>query len=308
MGLLIILWLHTRAGMRCRAAAGALSSRAVVISSGRSASVSSALSYDTPRVSSITPHNVSVDVLSRGFPLRIFLAHVTARLTGSNNSTQRRLTASYSETARIQGSSCESTRWHSSSGITCTVPGGLFEASRTAVVTAAAHLVGSISRAFSYLPLRLTGAHTSNMRARLDGQHLVGYFSGVLCSPASRVGHSSVEASSWISETSIRTKPGAGLGALLAVEITIAGMRSRDRASHAATYDAPAIALASSSQFAQGGGRGGNLPLHRQGSQHVLLLLASSLGLSDATSRVRVAGTDSQSSSWISDTAAAGAR
>jgi hypothetical protein len=251
-------------------------------------SLSDALTYDSPYISSVRTHNTSLDLSSRGFPMHLSLAAL-------NNT--RKQHADYSSSARLEASGCEATSWRSSFQVTCQVPSGLFETCRAAIVTTAVS-VGSVTRAFTYLPLWLTGGHPSNVVRGLAHLQVFGFnFAGFECSPAVRVGASSAEATLWASDTSVSAIAGAGSRSLLMMRMTILQLQSET--SEAATYDIVEVLGALQSK--------GNLPASPQSSaQGMLDLFTVSLGTSDPTSALRLAGTAALMTQWRSDTSARG--
>ena len=181
----------------CRAGSGLSGAlRAIVSAAGQRGSVSAAVSYDAPRVSSAGVSNVassgamSVSVSGRGMGV-----------------------GGLSAVGRVGGSACGASVWRSDSGLVCRVAGGL-PGGFGAVVSAGVQR-GSMSAAVSYDAPRVSSVALSNVVTSgfVSVTVVGGGFAVYGASSGGRMIFSASSATLWISGSSVVARCGAGLGA-----------------------------------------------------------------------------------------------
>jgi len=238
------------------------------------ASLSDSLSIDTSSISSITTHDILVDVSSWQMPLMASFAWI-----GSG--------VDLSAAARMHASACEFTSWKSEKAVVCSVPSGLAEAGRSLGVTIA-QVASTLSEAFTYLPLRVQRSSPSNILRGLILATLGYNFGGFESSPVAEQGQTASETSRWVSETSVLAKVGFGSGSILSLALTIQGLRSF--ASKAVSYDV-------ASSFHLSFTNAGSL-LTEQG---LLRTTSALLGVVDMSVRESLGTTACERTQWLSD-------
>jgi len=179
----------------CKVGAGALSGHGLCASVGlQVGSLSELVSYDGASMSGAvwcnagTSGSVSVTVVGSGF--------------GG---------AARSWSVRLGGTSCEGTGWVSSSAMVCKAGAGL-SAGRGLCVSVGLR-VGSVSGLVSFDVISVSGVVSSNGggSGSVSVTIVGGGFGGFAASGVARVGGTSCEGSSWVSETSLLCKVGAGV-------------------------------------------------------------------------------------------------
>jgi hypothetical protein len=259
-------------------AAGGGHSWSVSLTAGvRAWSLSQALSFDAGVVSSVRTHNTLVHASSRGFAMSVSVAWMDE--------------VDRSGGGRLGASACESSSWQSKTALTCLVPSGKAERGVQAVVTVA-QMVGSISKAFTYLAPMATGGVPSNLMQRLMRLEVLGWnLGGHACSPVVRVGVTSAEASAWVSESSVLALVGRGESSSLRLAVTVLNI-SATRAV-AVSFDVGSIA----------GMASGALNLAQLSSNwSALTISGAALGMVDMSARQRVGASACEVTVWRSDT------
>lgn len=148
---------------------------------------------------------------------------------------------------RVGGTSCDSTRWFSTTALLCIVPEGNYIIKPMTV--SVQFLRATLSRVFSYdkMVLEMAYIQSSNVGRGYNASHItiigdnLGTDPRIVSSMRVRVGGSACERSSWISTTSIICKATEGVGATYRIALT-----SRFRVtslSQALSFDYPALSL-----------------------------------------------------------------
>ena len=256
----------------CRAVSGLSGAlRAIVSAAGQRGSVSAAVSYDAPSVSSAGVSNVassgamSVSVCGRGMGV-----------------------GGLSAVGGVGGSACGASVWRSDSGLVCRVAGGL-PGGFGAVVSAGVQR-GSMSAAVSYDAPSVSSAGVSNvassggMSVSVVGRGGMGVSGS---SASARLGLSACEGSGWVSDSGVVCKAAGGVS-VGAVGVVSAGV-VRGSASVLLSYDRPSVSAAGVSNVASSGG------------VSVTVVGRGGAGASGASSKVRVGGTACVGSVWQSD-------
>jgi len=245
--------------------------RALVSADMQRGSLSGAVSYDAPSVSSAGASNVassgamSVSVCGRGM--------------GASGP---------SAVGRVGGSACASSVWRSDSGLVCRAVAGH---GRDHVVLASAGVQrGSVSGAASYNAPSVSSAGVSNVASSGGLSVSVVGWGGMGLSGSSaggRLGLTACEGSGWASDSAVVCKaPGGVFGG--AVGVVSAGVQ-RGSASLLLSYDGPSVSSAGVSNVAC------------SGSLSVTVVGRGGAGTSGFSGKVRVGATACAGSVWRSD-------
>ena len=220
------LW-TSDSSLACRVLAGLGGSlRLVVTIENQRGSAAALLSYDAPRPVAADPTN-----LPGGGGAELLT------VAGSGHGA-----FDASAAVRAGATACEATGWASDTSVTCAAAAG--RAGSRAVALTAARLAGTASLAWSFdAPAPAPGAPASNLPASGGAVQL--WLASAQLAPhwsaAARVGGTAAARSEWVSSSSVACLAAAGTrtwGGALA--LTAAGRVGT--ATHAVSYDAPALA------------------------------------------------------------------
>ena len=265
---------ESETSVRCLVSHGGRGSLRVLVTSGGSArTFSVGLTLDFPAVSVLSVTNgpgtgkESIVVFGASFNLDSHSAH-----------------------SRVGFSASESSLWLSETSVQCRSaagsnhPGVMLGAVVTAGVT-----VGSISRAFTFnSPISSFYPANQPLRVRNGIPSLTMYgsdFGTFESSAAGRVGHSSTQASFWISDSVLFCMVSAGMASSLPASVTVSG--AVDSATMVLSYDIPQVRLAIRSV---------------QSSGTVLHAVGTNLGFVQASHASRISQTACEATEWASDT------
>ena len=265
---------ESETSVRCLESHGGLGSLRLLVTSGGSVrTLSEGLTLDFPVVSVLSVTNgpgtgkESIVVFGASFNLDSHSAH-----------------------SRVGFSASESSLWLSETSVQCRSaagsnhPGVMLGAVVTAGVT-----VGSISRAFTFnSPISSFYPANQPLRVRNGIPSLTIYgsdFGTSESSAAERVGHSSTQASFWISDSVLFCMVSAGMASSLPASVTVSG--AVDSATMVLSYDIPQVRLAIRSV---------------QSSGTVLHAVGTNLGFVQASHASRISQTACEATEWASDT------
>ncbi|KAJ1470338.1 hypothetical protein T484DRAFT_1848116, partial [Baffinella frigidus] len=212
---------------------------------------------------------------------------------------------------KVGNTRCIFTQWHSDSRIMCLVPPGM-SARVTVFLEDEEGEFHSDSDSYSYdrhfftnvsTNLPTVGRYEVTVSTNLPtvGRYEVtipgvsfGYWQD---SPSLRAGFTGAEATTWVSDTSIKARLAAGVAATLPVQVTIA--RLAESVTHVLSYDAPtAFAAPASKQNLPP-----SLPLGSGMRVDASRLHGTNVGTSDVSAVSHVGGSTAQRTAWTSDTA-----
>jgi hypothetical protein len=266
------VWLSD-SGLVCRSASGRLTDGRVGVSSERQyGSVSLAVSYDAPVVSSVGASNAAS---SGGMSVTV----VGGGGLGMSDSSVR---------GRAGASGCAASVWRSDSGVLCRSCSGL--RSGAAVAASSGVQRGSLSAVVSYDAPSVSSAGASNAASSgAASVTVVGScgFGGSGFSAAGRVGGSAGDASLWRSDSVVVCRAGAGHGGGGRTLEVSAGLQ-RGSLSAGVSYDAPSVSSAGASNAAS------------SGAASVTVVGQGGMGEMGSSAGARVGRTACQASVWAS--------
>ena len=271
----------------CNTARGAKETMRLAITVGvEVGSVTEAVSYDAPTLSSVLTRNL------------VTVGGVDVVLFGESFALD-----AYSGGARIGQTGCEASAWASDTSLACKTAGGVFATLR--VIVTAGGRAGSASHAVSYdVPMLAGGrnlsdagddenenatsfSRTNSPSTGSVSMTVVGLALGRSdYTGASRVGSTACEASGWDSDSSLRCLSSGGLVATLRVAVT-AGIRAGS-VTEGLSFDVPMLDEALRA----------NTPSTGAVS---LTVLGSNLAHSAYSPAARLAATACEASAWESD-------
>eukprot|EP00961_Rhodomonas_salina_P238136 3218554-Rhodomonas_salina.1 len=117
------------------------------------------------------------------------------------------------------------------------------------------------------------------------------YFGSLDRSPAGRMGGTTVEASEWVSDSSIRCSTASGIGTTLDLAVTVG--RSTNTAVFVVSYAHPEMSAVPTSNIQRGGAA-------------QLLVIGRGLGAASYSARARTDDTSCAATSWVSDSTVLG--
>ena len=265
---------ESETSVRCLESHGGRGSLRMLLTSGGSAcSFSNGLTLDSPSVCVLSVTNgpgtgkSSIVVFGASFNVDSHSAH-----------------------SRVGFSSSESSLWLSETSVQCRSAAGSNHPGVMlgAVVTAGVR-VGSMSRAFTFnSPISSFYPANQPLRVRSGIPSLTIYgsdFGTSDSSAAGRVGHSSTQASFWISDSVLFCMVSAGMLSSMPASVTVSG--AVDSATMVLSYDIPQVKLAIRSV---------------QSSGTVLHAVGTNLGFVQASHASRLSQTACESTEWASDT------
>ena len=260
----------------CLVSSGFHRTSSIVLTLGRvKSSISETWSYDLPQISSTTTHDFFYDTSSFNFPIVV---------SGSGF-------GRYDMTggARMGGSTCLRTSWHSDREITCYLPGSV-GGNRLSIAFTVDCSVQTLSLAFTYLPPRVSGGTPSNIHGfgRQFIPILGDNFGSYEITPFAVIGLTSCELSTWDSDTGVTCKSSRGSQSSLSLIVSIASVEPMPMKTEAISYDSAWISVVSGTN------------LRSAGYQQVQTI---GYGLSpiDSTPKTSFYKTAAESTRWISD-------
>ena len=257
----------------CRTGFGAFGTVAATITAGvRVGSMTEVVSYNAPALSGVPSRGNTASTGS-----------VSMTVVGNNIAIN-----DYSQTARVGGTTCESSEWESDSSVRCLSAGGVVS-TRPVTVTAGVR-VGTTTEAASYDvaspsgAVRGNAASTGSVSMTVSGSGMgVSDYTG-----SARVGGTACETTlGWESDSSVRCLSAGGVYGTLRVSVTAGGRAGTT--TEAASYD-----VASPSGAVRGNAAStGSVSMTVSGS---------GMGVSDYTGSARVGGTACETTlGWESD-------
>ena len=235
-------------------------------------SLSAAVSYDAPSVSSAGASNAA----SSG------AASVTVVGQGGMG------TSGSSAGARVGHTACQASVWASSSGVACKAAGGL--AGGAVGIVSAGQLRGSASALVSYDAPSVSSAAASNAASSGGTSVTVVGRGGAGSSGASskaRVGRTACAASVWSSDSGLVCRSASGR--LTDGRVAVSCGLQRGSVSLAVSYDAPVVSGVGASNAASSGGTS------------VTVVGSGGLGMSDSSARASAGASGCAASVWRSD-------
>jgi len=188
------------------------------------ASATKGISYDAPKNFAILQVNVPNTGSVRALIFGIALGQVDV-----------------TDAARISASACEQSGWTSNSIVMCRTPAGTatWSGMPHSVVLTAAEQSASVSSLFTYLAPSLSGSKLPNGPWKFGNLiTLLGQaFSTSSRSHTGRIGHTTVEATKWESESSVKCTVQGGVGSSWRVGITMGVYQSSSSETY--SYDLP---------------------------------------------------------------------
>jgi hypothetical protein len=246
--------------------------------------ISEAVTYDDIRVSSVTFANAP--------PLRLWeipsdtLQHMHV-IAGANFAV-----LDSSPTARIVGTTCEATEWLSDTNVQCQAPagGGIL---RAIAATIGPGLPQSVTEAITYDGPQPADSSATNGNPTASSVTATVSGSGLSSSdftPALRLDPTAFSATEWVADTSVTGLLPPGFGAQIALILT-AGHRIDVAGTLTGSFSFDAGVVIASEQR--------NLP--KTGSVSVTVS-GRTFGSFDFSMSVRIGGTATEASAWVSDT------
>ena len=263
--------------LRCMAAGLHMGSLRVTATVGtRGGSVSEALSVDLASMSSVRSVS-SLNLLPVGERV-IYVA-------GSGLDGMR----TYSGSAQVGLTGCESTEWASETSIECMTAAGVSTSLR--LVATIGERTATLTDAMSYDGPEVSEALAGNRGGAVSSSATItgSGFGATMLSQVGQIGGTASEASEWRSDTSVVCKTTTvGIGHTQTASMTV-GART-GYLTGAASYDGSRVSSLS------GGNRGG------AGSVARVTVQGDGLGTVDMSSAGRLGGTGCEASEWRSDT------
>ena len=257
--------------LRCLVVAGAFASLSATVTVAHAVdSASMVVSYDMPRLTSVMSisHVNSTVLIAKGSNMGTFQA---------------------SQAIRSAATACEATEWISDTILACRRKAEIVDSEVYGkVVVTSGMMVGSLSAAVAYHG-PASALNPSNSHARGGDVMLFGLNFGLMDSTINiRLTGSSTESSAWLSYTTIACSCSSGISSnVTSLIVTI----NRQKSTYSSSFSYDQISLSSV--------QASNL---RRWSSVGLSVIGVNMGGFGLSPQIRLGGSDSISTSWISDT------
>jgi len=309
-------WL-SETSARCKVSAGAGVQYGVAFTVGQNIGTQQTghfFSYDIPVMTGAFPANGPAYggenvTLRFGGPLTTYSITMLGRDFGR---------VDYTPKARLGDTDCMAAKWLSSSSLVCKIPGGGCKDVSIAVSVLGYNngtQYGVATKQFSYDAPALStidaGNNTGPTSGGADFQINGKNFGPGIQSIVYRIGSTSMNETTWISDTFVKGKVPAGVGKALTLAISVCG--SHGALSRVYSYSAPNVTGAAGGEvnqlFFTGTRTGGamdpapSVPLVVQTGGSTVSVTGAYFGQADYSARVRFASTAGIRTNWTSDTA-----
>ncbi|KAJ1475837.1 hypothetical protein T484DRAFT_1827001 [Baffinella frigidus] len=256
--------------MRCLSSGGVFGTLRVAVTAGVGVgSVTEGLSYDVPMLEGGSKKG---NMPSTG--------SVSMTVVGSGMGH-----SDYTGASRVGATACEASGWESDSSMCCLSSGGVFGTLSVAVT--AGNRAGSVTEGLSYESVTVNSVEGVNLATDMSSNvTLMGSGLGEAdYSAAGRVGATSCEGSTWVSDTCVRCQSSTGVGRSQRVSVT-AGLH---------------VGSAIEVHSYEGAGLVNNGTNFATATGGEVALMGSGLGVADYSAEGRVGATACEGSNWASD-------
>jgi len=256
--------------LRCLVVAGTFASLSAVVTVACAVdSASMVISYNMPRLASVKriSHVNSTVLIAKGSDLGTFQT---------------------SQAARSAATVCGATEWISDTILACRTKAGIVDSEVYGkVVVTSGRMVGSLSGAATYHG-PVSALYPSNSHSR-GGVVVIGLNFGLMDSTINiRLTGSSTESSAWLSYTTVACSCSSGISSNVS-SLIITINRQKSTYSSSLSYDQISLSSVQASNL-------------RRWSSVGLSVIGVNIGGFGLSPRIRLGGSDSVSTSWISDT------
>ena len=257
--------------LRCLVAAGTFASLSAAVTVAHAVdSASMVVSYDMPRLASVksVSHVNSTVLIAKGSNMGTFQA---------------------SQAARSAATACEATEWISDTMLACRTKAGILDSEVYGkVVVTSGRMVGSLSGAAAYYG-PVSALYPSNSNSRGGRVMVFGLDFGLTDSTINiRLTGSSTESSAWLSYTAVACSCSSGISSLVS-SLIVTISRHKSTLSSSFSYDHISLSSVQASNL-------------KRWSSVGLSVIGVNIGGFGLSPRIRLGGSDSVLTSWISDT------